>query len=77
MIAHGPTVMRDENAPFVRCPRQQVWICRVAKVGLMGGDGIKRWYALPQTTEDYLIEVLIDEQPQHGLLCDKSSLLLL
>jgi hypothetical protein len=32
---------------------------------------------LPQTTEDYLIEVLIDEQSQHGLFCDKGRLLLL
>lgn len=43
----------------------------------MCSDGIERRYALPQTTKDYLIEVLIDEQPQHGLFCDKGRLLLL
>lgn len=43
----------------------------------MRSDGIEIRYALPQTTEDYLIEVLIDEQPQHGLLCGKCVLLLL
>ncbi len=37
----------------------------------MGSDGVERRYPLPQTTEDYLIEVLIDEQSQHDLSCDK------
>ena len=43
----------------------------------MCSDDIERRYTLSQTTKDYLIEVLIDEQPQHGLFCDKGRLLLL
>ena len=47
------------------CPSEQLWVWRVALADFISGDRIKVRHSAEQSTQDVLIKIVIDEEPEH------------
>ena len=58
-------IMGYNNALLLLRPCEKIGIRRITEAHLVSGDDICVWNAKQQPAQDDMIEILINEQPQH------------